>query len=41
MHISAEKAQHLPQMVDRDVFLILTSADMRQTEPPTVSGLAR
>jgi hypothetical protein len=38
LHISVEKAQHWPQVSKNCLFWTLTSADMQETQPPTVGG---
>jgi hypothetical protein len=40
LHISAAKAQHLPEVVDKDVSGILTSAETDEAEPLTAGGPA-
>jgi hypothetical protein len=41
LHISAEKAQHQPQAVDKGFFWTLSSADIQEAEPPTIGGRGR
>jgi len=41
LHISVEKAQHRPQVADKDLFWTLTSADLQEAEPPIVGGCGR
>jgi hypothetical protein len=38
LHISAEKAQHWPQVADKGLFGTFTSANMQEAEPPTTGG---